>query len=254
MKLSADIACASCRGKVRSNNEDNLLFEGKILDVGGGDLWPPQSAAHRLTEKPLLAALFDGMGGEENGEEASFAAAKSLREIAACRELDANSLFRVSREMNAVVFARGRELMSSRMGTTMAMLLLGETETVVANLGDSPIYVLRGGKLHKVSRDHTDAEEMQRRGITNRKPYLTQYLGIDPEELLIEPYVARVKTTPRDRILLCSDGLTDMVPEQEIAAMLGSAATAADAVAVLTNAALNNGGRDNVTVLVAIVK
>ena len=77
MKLSADIACASCRGKVRSNNEDNLLFEGKILDVGGGDLWPPQSAAHRLTEKPLLAALFDGMGGEENGEEASFAAAKS---------------------------------------------------------------------------------------------------------------------------------------------------------------------------------
>ncbi len=253
MKLSADVACASCRGRIRSNNEDNLLFEGRILDAPCGALWPPQSAAHNLTAEPLLAAVFDGMGGEENGEEASFSAAKALREIAQRETLDAKKLFRVSRELNAAVFRRGQELMSTRMGTTMAMLLLGETEAVVSNLGDSPIFVLRDGRLHKVSEDHTDAENLRHRGITNRKPCLTQYLGIDPEELTIEPYVARVKIQRGDRILLCSDGLTDMVPEKEIALLLGEG-TAAEAAEALTRAALENGGRDNVTVIVAALR
>ena len=253
MKLTADIACASCRGKVRSNNEDNLLFQGRVLDAGGGDLWPPQAAGYDLSAGPMLAAVFDGMGGEENGEEASFAAAKALREISQREALEAKKLFRVSREINAAVFRRGRELMSTRMGTTMALLLLSETEAIVSDLGDSPIFVLRAGKLYKVSKEHTDAEDMKRRGITNRKPYLTQYLGIDPEELTIEPYVARVKTRHGDRILLCSDGLTDMVEEPQIAELLGKADSAAGAVEALTNAALEKGGRDNITVIAAIL-
>ena len=254
MSLLVEIACVSCCGKVRKTNEDNLLFQGRILENTGGDLWPPQGCSLTLKETPELIAVFDGMGGEANGEEASFTAAKKLREIWQNKPLNAQMMFPVARKMNEAVFRRGQELMTERMGTTMAVMTIGKTETVVSNLGDSPIFVMRNGKLHKVSKDHTDAEEMKRRGITNRKPYLTQYLGIDPEELTIEPYVARIQTTSGDRYLLCSDGLTDMVEEPEIVRILGGAASASDAVEALTIAALENGGRDNVTIIAAFVR
>lgn len=253
MNMIVEVACASRCGKIRGNNEDNLLLDGKILSVTGGDLWPPEGFEKALTGQETMA-VFDGMGGEANGEIASSAAAISFRDQLSGRAVEDYELFSVLQKINAAVFQKGQELQSERMGTTMVSLTLSPEKAVCANLGDSPLFILRSGKLQKISKDHTDAEEMQRRGITNRKPHLTQYLGIDPEELLIEPDIWKLTPIPGDRFLLCSDGLTDMVKPEEIAALLNTAASAKDAVAALTNAAMDHGGRDNVTIIVVILR
>ena len=79
---------------------------------------------------------------------------------------------------------------------------------------------------------------------------LTQHLGIDPEELQIEPFIAEGEIRRGDRYLLCSDGLTDMLSDEEIAEVLGRAERAEDAVRILQDLALYRGGKDNVTILV----
>ena len=120
----------------------------------------------------------------------------------------------------------------------------------ICNLGDSRGYLLRGGKLLQISQDHTDAAFMQENGITGRKPYLTQYLGIDPDEMMIEPYIKSYYLQEGDTFLICSDGVTDMVEEQEICRILAHNEDVGDCVDLLIQAALDGGGKDNITAIV----
>ena len=252
MQITLELAYASCCGRVRRNNEDNLLLDGKLRLPNGPDLWPPRTLRRSLAGQELLA-VFDGMGGEANGEEASYAAAVRLQELHGRAPFFYSGLTAVVQSLNKAVYRRGMELKTTRMGTTLAALLLQPDEVVVCNLGDSPIYLMRGDRLRQVSHDHTDAEDMLRRGIKNRKPYLTQYLGMDPEEITVEPYLAFEKLLPDDRWLLCSDGLTDMVPAERIEALLRAYADPQLAATVLVQESLDNGGRDNVTLILARV-
>lgn len=91
---------------------------------------------------------------------------------------------------------------------------------------------------------------MKANGITNRKPYLTQFLGIDPEELRIEPFIQSGYYQAGDRYLLCSDGLTDMVDQDVIGEVLIQHEYPEDCAENLKKLALENGGRDNITVIV----
>ena len=104
--------------------------------------------------------------------------------------------------------------------------------------------------MEQISVDHNDAEEMARSGVTGRKAHLTQYLGVDPEEMLLEPHVRMETVAQGDRYLLCSDGLTDMVSEEAIRGILARAAEPKTCVQQLMQAALEGGGRDNITVMV----
>ena len=87
-------------------------------------------------------------------------------------------------------------------------------------------------------------------GITGRKPYLTQYLGIDPDEMMIEPYIKSYYLQEGDTFLICSDGVTDMVEEQEICRILAHNEDVGDCVDLLIQAALDGGGKDNITAIV----
>ena len=105
------------------------------------------------------------------------------------------------------------------------------------------------GQIVQLSEDHVERRE----GKSTRKAPLTQHLGIDPEEYLIEPYIAFRKYRSGDVYLVCSDGLTDMVPEEEIGRILRTGSLT-DAAAALRDRALENGGRDNVTVLLCRIE
>jgi protein phosphatase len=124
-------------------------------------------------------------------------------------------------------------------------------------VGDSPAYLLRGGELHKLTRDHTLAQEMADHGqITARdvaahryRHVLTQAIGV--REAGGEPDIGRLRLADGDRLLLCTDGLTEMVDDATIAAALGQRTSSGEACRALIDLALERGGKDNVTVVVA---
>ena len=109
-------------------------------------------------------------------------------------------------------------------------------------------YLLRGGELRTLSVAHTDEQLLRQLGI-ERRPGLTQFLGIDEGDAPIEPHVVSFELAAGDRILLASDGLTDMVDEAVIAHAMQSAASVEALVRALRDQALANGGEDNVTII-----
>ena len=95
---------------------------------------------------------------------------------------------------------------------------------------------------------------MRAQGITNRKPGLTQFLGIEEEEYIIEPHIIELKLKSKDLYLLCSDGLTDMCSEEEITEILDKKDSLKIKTRQLAEAALNHGGRDNITIILCQIR
>ena len=133
------------------------------------------------------------------------------------------------------------------MGATLAGIVFMKGAIYTFNLGDSRVYLNRDKMLTQLSVDHVDQRATFSRHV---KPSLTQHLGIDEEEFLVEPSIARCDPSAGDRFLLCSDGLTDMLADQEIGSLLQSSRTMQAAVESLIAASLERGGRDNVTAIV----
>ncbi len=248
MAFTLHAACLCSTGRIRSNNEDNFFFHKYSLRQENSGLQSPL-VYDCTTEKPQMFAVFDGMGGEAHGEAAAFAAAKAAygihrREAQVTREF----LEQTARKLNAAVFQAAQALFANRMGATLAMLCFQEDTAWVCNLGDSRIFLLRQGSLTQISMDHTDEKELRLRGL-NRKPHLTQHLGIDPEEMLVEPHIQPIPMAAGDRFLICSDGLTDMLSVEEITQVLSAISEPKACAETLVARALENGGRDNVTVI-----
>ncbi len=256
MTKCVSAACGCSMGKIRANNEDNLLFFGKTLPANNSGFHKPITDAQGL-DKPLCFAVFDGMGGEDYGEIAAFTAAQTLKtclaEAADFLVPEKRLLTDACEKMNEAVCAKAQSLGTERMGTTALIAYFTSKDVYVCNLGDSRAFRLRGGEFLQLSQDHTEREILLERGITDQKPRLMQYLGIDPQELALEPYVAKGELNLGDQYLLCSDGLTDMLTNLEIACILRQAESPEDAVKELIKAALANGGRDNITVVVCKV-
>ena len=252
MELSA--ACVCDRGLKRSNNEDNFYFTGQYLPRDNDGLDGCLADQMSLPED-VFFAVYDGMGGGDYGEVASYTAAA---ETEGFLDLEDNinpcditpSLTRMCLHLNEKVFQIGKSLGVYQMGSTLVSLFFHEDQVWVCNLGDSRAFLYRDQKMRQISVDHTDEEEMKANGITNRKPYLTQFLGIDPEELRIEPFIQSGHYQAGDRYLLCSDGLTDMVDNQRISDVLVRYETPEDCAVRLKQMALENGGKDNITIIV----
>ena len=249
MAFRLEAACLCNTGKVRRNNEDNFYFDERFLPAENGGLAKPLRFSRSLRSLVCLA-VFDGMGGENFGECASFAAAeRMLRErklFLSARSLRSDLLKELCQRLNEAVVARAKELCTQHMGSTLSILCFSPESVASCNLGDSRAYRLRGGELRQISLDHVE----QRPGRSKHKAPLTQYLGVDPEDYLLEPYLAKGALAAGDQYLLCSDGLTDMLSDEEIAAVMGGADTAQHCAERLVQAALDQGGRDNVTVIV----
>ena len=249
MSFTISAACGCHTGKIRKNNEDNFCFAGKHLELMNNGLRGPVAFETRATNG-LSFAVFDGMGGENYGEYAALAAAvemsRNRRSFSDSFLPEQKYLERLTRKLNCAVFGSANELCTAGMGSTMVMLYFTPPYVYACNVGDSRAYRLRGGELRQLSKDHV----CEMRPGSVRKAPLSQHLGIDPEEMIVEPYIGKGELRKGDVYLLCSDGLTDMLTDEEIAGLLGKGGTETDKVNGLIGAALDRGGKDNVTVIV----
>jgi protein phosphatase len=209
---------------------------------------------------PYAALVADGVGGAAAGEIASATAAYVV---------SATALARIGQEPEAVVrdavaaartvLRRGvlEEDARTGMATTLSVLVCDGRRVLLGHLGDSRAYLFRDGALHQVSRDHTYVQQLIDEGRLTRDqvPYhpwrsvVLRSLDGSPEAEPVEADLVDVDVRPGDRMLLCSDGLTDLVADDRIAAVL-RLQDPLSAAAVLTQSALTAGGRDNVTCVV----
>lgn len=234
--------------------------------------------AFAVSDDGAFGILADGMGGHSSGEVASRMAVellgerlrRSLPRPSERRRWTAESLERIKgalpdllrewlQEANAAIHKRGAAepgvAHGRNMGTTLALLCVLEDAAIVAHVGDSRIYRLRDGKISALTRDHsvTGPVAGEPRGSGRKRKYVTRALGTKPE---VEADVLTVDVRPGDRFVLCSDGLTDLVRDDEIAEILRDRGgrELANAPRALINLANERGGRDNITVVVAAVE
>lgn len=249
MKYTFQAACGCNTGKKRRNNEDNFYFDGKCLEMDNNGLKNPVYWEDTL-KNGLCFAIFDGMGGENFGEHASFAAARQMqlteKKLKDFLIPEKRYLQRLTDQLNDAVVQMQEQLKTEKMGTTMVSLYFSGRYVYVCNVGDSRAYRLRDGEFLQLSADHVS----NRPGNEIRKAPLTQYLGLGSEDLQLEPHIAKGEISKGDMYLLCSDGLTDMLTNFEIADIMLSSTDADACAQALIHAALEQGGRDNVTVIV----
>ncbi len=249
MPFIIEAACLCNKGKIRKNNEDNFFFDGRCLVADNTGLKHPVSMTRTL-RREICVAVFDGMGGENFGEYAAFTAAECMRETAQKLKSyfisERKLLNDICMQINNAVIAKRKEFCTEHMGSTMVALCFSNHYVYACNLGDSRAYRLRNGELLQLSKDHVE-KNMTPQG---KKAPLTQHLGIDPEEYMIEPHIAKGELKRDDQYLLCSDGLTDMLTNLEIDQIMSEAFSAEECVQNLVDAALEKGGKDNVTAIV----
>ncbi len=259
-----EAAVRTATGNIRGLNEDNYYFAGSWRDPAVAESGAGQEG---LNERALFAVC-DGMGGESYGEEASFGVVSSLaaveEDLVTASEPDfIATMLRFSHEQNEVLLDRMRRHGGVRMGTTLSALFLTRGIVEAFNIGDSPVLLLRDRRLHWLSRRHTHAARLVEMGVISetearRHPErhrLVQHLGLFPEEKALEPTrLEPLRLREDDRFLIASDGITDMLEEDEIARLLGEASSAAVASTSLIEAALAAGGKDNATALVIRIR
>ncbi len=244
------ISAITDKGKIRSNNEDNFSLDGLYLPENTKNMKKPLQLQKGMAEKVLLA-IFDGIGGNSYGEKASYVAAKAMEEQYSLIEGSKveNEAFYVQtcRKMNQEVCKLQKEYCSN-MGTTVSSLFWNNGTLTVCNAGDSPIFMLKEGKLIRIYEEHTN-RKLYEKLMIDRKPELTQNIGINEEEMIICPYIHTIELEGINSFLISSDGLTDMVTDKRIEEILLMDSAQEEKISLLLNEALQNGGRDNITII-----
>jgi protein phosphatase len=249
-----EYAAATYTGNTRENNEDSFFADG---NAGHDD-----AAVAGTTQASGLFAVFDGMGGAEFGEFASMAAlrvmSKQKKKLTNGDTFEKQSRVFIDK-VNTVICAEMKRRGGVRIGAAAALLLVSDGGFQVCNIGDCRVYMFDGEELMQISVDHTRVRLLLEAGILTpenarthpERHILTQHLGVFPEELIIEPFISeRFSIRGGESILLCSDGLTDAVEDEDIMKVLRQNLPAAQVATALMNAALENGGSDNITVVV----
>ena len=227
MKVS--VGAATDIGQVREGNEDSFLVVAPLY------------------------AVADGMGGHRGGEVASSLALETVQGMFERKE---GSLADQVVEANRAVFDRSQNDRSvSGMGTTLTAALVDGSRVHLVHVGDSRAYLLRGGELAQLTEDHTLVHRMVMEGEISQeeaethphRSILTRALGVDQSVQVDE---SDVEAAAGDRLLLCTDGLTGMVPEGQIREILLESADPQEAVEKLVKVANRAGGIDNITAVI----
>lgn len=238
-------SCLSHIGNIRSINQDNFICDGNYMENDETTIKFPLCGT-KTSKETSVFGIFDGMGGEECGEIASYIASKAAAKMEIGKDPTADlSQFCHKANKDICDYAALHEI--SAMGTTAAMLVFTQKRVVLCNIGDSKIFRLCNGILEQISMDHIAVAAF---GV---KPPLSQNLGIPPSELVIDPYLAQGPYNDGDVYLICSDGLTDMVSVEEITEALISKPIEA-AITSLLDKALENGGKDNTTIILCKIE
>lgn len=231
--MNYTIATGSHVGRTRQGNEDAVYPQGDVA-----------------TEGPVVVAVADGMGGHAAGEIASATAIKGALAVP-----DGSAAEMVKAANRAVLAAVDADSSLSGMGTTLTLARFwpdGRLE--IGHVGDSRAYLWRGDRLTQLTIDHTFVRELIAQGrlapeaaeTHPRRHMLTRTVGMSD----VRVDTLDIHLMAGDRLMLCSDGLTNMVSDEAIARILGSTAAPADAVWSLVEAANAAGGHDNTTVAV----
>lgn len=250
MTLVLSAACGCNIGRHRRNNEDNFYFDGRFMPENNSGTERILTCRRPLGEETMDFAVFDGMGGQADGQVASCLAASVFAEEARKRPGSHEQFLHETMVRMSEIVSQRAQSQFNNMGTTAAALRFAGSTFYLSNIGDSRIFLFRNEMLQQISVDHTDEAFMRSLGIKDRKPRLTQYVGVPSKDMKVQPYLAEGETAGGDVFLICSDGLTDMVSPEQIAAVLSAHRDCAWTVNELIGLALNNGGIDNVTVIV----
>ena len=231
--------CSDC-GRVREHNEDTC----------------------RIDAERGLFVVADGMGGHAGGEVASALAVESIfktlltGETGKIEHCDAEALQAAIELANSTIYQDAQTNPERKgMGTTLTFLCWDRCRFYLGHVGDSRAYRLRGQELIQLTRDHTWVDMQVRAGLLSRQEaeharmrhVLVKSLGTQPG---IEPDIVPVDVEPKDRFLLCSDGLSDLVEHDDLRDILSGNGTLAEIARRLVEKANAAGGRDNITAVV----
>jgi protein phosphatase len=227
-----------------------------VEQAGRTDVGRQRSANEdSLVVRPPLFAVADGMGGAKAGEVASAVAVDAVEAAEESSEPTEAQLASIVREANRRIYDLAVADESRRgMGTTLTLAKLHGDEVSLAHVGDSRAYRLRGGELEQLTHDHSLVAELERSGqitpeAAERHPQrsiITRALGPEPS---VEVDTYTLAGRDGDVFLICSDGLTSMISDDEVASILRSAGSLDEAADELIRAANQSGGKDNITVI-----
>ena len=261
MTVKLIAAACSDKGRRRHNNEDNFCLNGIYMPRGEMD---QGGLFTHVAQGRALYAVCDGMGGEEAGEDASLLSAqmcaKYLEEGPMSTKKNDLRTFMHQGCINVFEQAQRNE---NHSGSTVSLLIADDDGFYAANMGDSRLYHLTAKKLIQVSEDHTEVQRLLRLGEITKEQIKThpkrhmirQYWGMPLAIAPFMPYFSpMIPYVHAEKFLLCSDGLTDMLDDPQIEALLRQEKPIDQIAQDLVNAALENGGRDNVTVIVVQVE
>lgn len=261
--MRLDIAAISDIGRRKKNNEDSYV----IIREGAKDL--------RLFKEGALVCVADGLGGHTGGEIASKLAVKIVGELAKDAPPRANSngesgderndgplpkVRAAIEKANESIFQTNKDLVRTRrpMGTTVLTAIINPKKIYIGNVGDSRCYHIRGGEILTQTEDHSWVDEQVKMGLMSkaeaetdrRKNIVTRCVGTH-EEVTVDTY--RWHIVPGDMLLICTDGLVNMVNDDDIKREFQRNASAAEIAQRLVNMANEAGGKDNITVVVVSV-
>jgi len=261
-------------GRKRSENQDQFLVADlrKTVQLRQTSLGTEECDWLKSELEGYLLMVADGVAGHAGGEAASTLAVKSVVDYLleavpwffttprAGKTEATEDLRHLLEKTNAAVrAAQGTQPEHPTMGTTLTLACVLWPRLFVAHVGDSRCYLFRHEKLRKITDDHTLAEELKARGdlepeVADSSPLthvVTQVIGGDTDS--VTPDVYEVILAPRDTLILCTDGLTDMVPEELILDYVEKTSSARQLCENLVDVANERGGKDNVTVVAMCV-
>ncbi|MBK9034537.1 MAG: Stp1/IreP family PP2C-type Ser/Thr phosphatase [Myxococcales bacterium] len=245
-------------GRVRTKNED--AFSVADLDDGARLESGPAPRSFDVRARGILLVVSDGMGGHAAGEVASAMVVDSLRRSLEVPGLDTSSMQRLIdnavKRANTDVFEAARATRKAGMGATLTAVLVHHHEAYVAGVGDSRAYILRQGRLRQITKDQSfvqllvdaGALTLEEAKLSNQKNLILQGMGLKDD---VQVSIGRLQLRRGDRLLLCSDGLSNLVSDDELRAVLISERDLAAACERTIELANSRGGDDNITAIVA---
>jgi PPM family protein phosphatase len=242
-------------GAVRKNNEDAFL----VADLTAGRTGlGPEVCAHQVGDRGTLLLVSDGMGGAEAGEVASALVAKHMNEALATAPLALKPEEAVRAAVERTNEAVWREAANARsrrgMGATLAATVVRNTTAYITWVGDSRVYLMRGGRMRQLTRDQSMVETMVEAGAITREQaerhpqrnMILQAMGARPE--VVVP-IERIELRRGDMLVLCSDGLSGKLAAEEMRDCILSTGTLEQACRRMVELAIYRGGEDNITVV-----
>lgn len=248
--MLVEYSVISVKGNYRDNNQDNFFADSLVRKNEEEDVCFSGTVSRMIQGY----AVFDGMGGEKDGEIASFIAASTLKDYS-----DSDFL----QKWNDYLKTANRKICDHRKekevhaGTTFAGVFLSKNQFLAANIGDSRIYKYNSHEIRRISYDDTEFQLLLNRGEVTEQDFfsskarnhLTQHLGLFADEIRIHPHSICGTVQKGMRFLLCSDGLYSVSDDSELLNIVTSDDDMEHICHTLVENALNKGSRDNITVM-----